>query len=86
METGIDLGEVRYLGSQPWPFPSSLMMAFMAQALSTDILVDSEATEPARWVTRDEYMNELISGRMEAPGKATIERYMIEEWLGHELP
>ena len=31
-ETGIDLGEVRYLGSQPWPFPASLMMAFKAQA------------------------------------------------------
>ena len=84
-ETGIDLGEVRYLGSQPWPFPASLMMAFKAQALSTDILVDGEETETARWVTRDEYTIELSEGRMEAPGKSTIARYMIEEWYGREL-
>ena len=57
-ETGIKLGEVRYLGSQ---------------------------TMTARWVTRDEYTAELIAGRMAAPGRATIARYMIEEWLGREL-
>ena len=85
-ETGIDLGEVRYLGSQPWPFPSSLMMAFKGVAVTTDVHVDGEETLQARWVTRDEYMSELVSGRMEAPGKATIARYMIEEWLGHDLP
>ena len=84
-ETGIDLGEVRYLGSQPWPFPASLMMAFKAQALSTDILVDGEETETARWVTRRPWSSELSEGRMEAPGKSTIARYMIEEWYGREL-
>lgn len=85
-EVGIEVGELRYLGSQPWPFPSSLMMAFKGLAVTTDIRVDGEETLSARWVTRDEYVNELIAGRMEAPGKATIARYMIEEWLGHELP
>lgn len=84
-ETGIELGEVRYLGSQPWPFPASLMMAFKAQAKTTDIRVDGEETVTARWVTRDEYTAELIAERMVAPGKATIARYMIEEWLGREL-
>ena len=85
-EVGIEVGELRYLGSQPWPFPASLMMAFKGLATTTDIRVDGEETLSARWVTRDEYMNELISGHMEAPGKATIARYIIEEWLGHELP
>ncbi|NMM98789.1 NAD(+) diphosphatase [Bifidobacterium olomucense] len=84
-ETGIQLGEVRYLGSQPWPFPASLMMAFKAHAVTTDIQVDGEETMIARWVTRDEYTAELVSGRMVAPGRATIARYMIEEWLGREL-
>ncbi|MBW3091636.1 NAD(+) diphosphatase [Bifidobacterium sp. 82T10] len=84
-EVGLKLGEVRYLGSQPWPFPASLMMAFKAHALTTDVHVDGEETAIARWVTRDEYTNELISGRMAAPGKATIARYMIEEWYGREL-
>lgn len=54
-ETGIKLGEVRYLGSQPWPFPASLMMAFKAHAITTDVRVDGEETMTARWVTRDEY-------------------------------
>ena len=84
-ETGIKLGEVRYLGSQPWPFPASLMMAFKAYAIATDVRVDGEETMTARWVTRDEYTAELIAGRMVAPGRATIARYMIEEWLGREL-
>ena len=84
-ETGITLGEVRYLGSQPWPFPASLMMAFKAHAVTTDVHVDGSETVTARWVTRDEYTAELISGRMAAPGRATIARYMIEEWLGREL-
>ena len=55
-------------------------------ANTTDVRVDGDETLQARWVTRDEYMNELVAGRMEAPGKATIARYMIEEWLGHDLP
>ena len=84
-ETGIQLGEVRYLGSQPWPFPASLMMAFKAHAITTDVHVDGSETVTARWVTRDEYTAELIAGRMVAPGRATIARYMIEEWLGREL-
>ncbi|KAB8287993.1 NUDIX family hydrolase [Bifidobacterium ramosum] len=84
-EVGLTLGEVRYLGSQPWPFPASLMMAFKAHALTTDIHVDGNETMTARWVTRDEYTAELVSGRMVAPGKATIARYMIEEWYGREL-
>ncbi|KFI52113.1 NAD(+) diphosphatase [Bifidobacterium biavatii] len=84
-EVGLKLGEVRYLGSQPWPFPASLMMAFKAHALTTDVHVDGEETVTARWVTRDEYTAELVSGRMVAPGKATIARYMIEEWYGREL-
>lgn len=85
-EVGIDIGELKYLGSQPWPFPASLMMAFKGVANTTDVRVDGDETLQARWVTRDEYMNELVAGRMEAPGKATIARYMIEEWLGHDLP
>ena len=84
-EVGIRLGDVRYLGSQPWPFPASLMVAFKAQALDVDIHVDGSETVSAQWMTRDEYTAALIAGRMVAPGKATIARYMIEEWLGREL-
>ena len=84
-ETGIEVGEVKYLGSQPWPFKISLMMAFKGQALSTQIHVDGEEVTDARWVTRDEFTDLLVTGRISAPGKATIARYMIEEWYGRSL-
>lgn len=84
-ETGIEVGEVKYLGSQPWPFKISLMMAFKGQALSTQIHVDGEEVADARWVTRDEFTDLLVTGRISAPGKATIARYMIGEWYGRSL-
>ncbi len=70
---------------QTTPFPASLMVAFKARALSTDIRVDGEETGDARWFTRDEYTQALASGRVTPPVKAAIARYMIEEWYGHEL-
>lgn len=84
-EVGVTLGEVRYLGSQPWPFPASLMVAFKAYALDTDIHVDGNETMTAQWVTRDEYTRALATGRIVAPGRAAIARYMIEEWYGQRL-
>ena len=83
-ETGIRVGEVKYL-ARSLAVPFSLMMGFKAQALSNDIHVDGDETIAARWVTRDEYTNLLVTGEIEAPGKATIARVMIEEWYGREL-
>lgn len=84
-ETGIRIGEVKYLGSQPWPFPFSLMMGFKAQALSNNIHVDGDEVNAARWVTRDEFTNLMVTGEIEVPGKATIARVMIEEWYGRQI-
>lgn len=84
-EVGITLGEVRYLGSQPWPFPASLMVAFKAYAHSTDIHVDGSETTTARWMTRDEYTDALVTGSIVPPARAAIARYMIEEWYGRKL-
>ena len=53
-EVGVTLGAMRYVGSQPWPFPASLMLAFVAQAQSEQIRVDTTELEAARWVTRAE--------------------------------
>lgn len=84
-ETGIRVGEVKYLGSQPWPFRASLMMGFKGQALSTDIHADGKETSDVLWMTRDEFTDAMIMGRINPPGKATIARYMIEEWLGRAI-
>jgi len=53
-EVGIVAGRVRYFASQPWPFPSSLMIGCHAQALSENIVVDRSEIEDARWFHRDE--------------------------------
>jgi NAD+ diphosphatase len=53
-EAGIRCGRVRYLAAQPWPFPSSLMLGFLAEALTEEISVDPEELAEARWFTRDE--------------------------------
>jgi NAD+ diphosphatase len=53
-ESGIRCGRVRYLAGQPWPFPSSLMLGFLAEALTEDIAVDPEELAEARWFSRRE--------------------------------
>ncbi|ARP96250.1 NAD(+) diphosphatase [Bordetella genomosp. 13] len=53
-EAGIACGEVRYFASQPWPFPSSLMIGCFARAIGSDIVVDRNELEDARWFTRAE--------------------------------
>jgi NAD+ diphosphatase len=53
-EAGIACGRVSYFASQPWPFPSSIMIGCHAQALSEDLVIDREELEDARWFTRDE--------------------------------
>lgn len=53
-EVGVEVGALRYAGSQPWPFPASLMVGFVAQARTHDIRVDEQELEAARWVTREQ--------------------------------
>lgn len=53
-EAGVAVGAVRYMASQPWPFPSSLMIGCLGEALGDDLTVDHEELEDARWFTRDE--------------------------------
>ena len=53
-EAGIRCGRVRYFASQPWPFPSSLMIGAHAQAISREITIDRTELEDARWFSRDE--------------------------------
>ena len=84
-EVGIALGEVRYLGSQAWPFPSSIMLGFTARAVSDEIHVDHEEVSEARWFTRVELARTVAAGELELPGRASIARHMIEDWYGARL-
>jgi len=85
-EVGIEVGAVRYLGNQPWPFPSSLMVGFFATALTTAIHVDGEEISDARWFSREHILAEASAGTLLLPGGISISRTLIETWYGGPLP
>jgi NAD+ diphosphatase len=86
-ETGITVDQVRYLGSQPWPMPRSLMLGFRASATGDlRIRVDAEEIAEARWFTRDELRQALETQEIGLPPAVSIARRIIEAWYGGELP
>ena len=85
-ESGVVVGEVSYLGSQPWPFPSSLMLGYFAQAESTSITVDGEEITEARWFTRPELREAVESGAVGLPTTISIAGALITRWYGSPLP
>ncbi|HSK27018.1 MAG TPA: NAD(+) diphosphatase [Jiangellales bacterium] len=85
-ETGIEVGACWYAGSQPWPFPSSLMVGFWARARTTEVAVDGEEIVEARWFSRDGLTAALRSGEVLMPPSVSIARRLVEAWFGGELP
>ncbi|WP_415951074.1 NAD(+) diphosphatase [Streptomyces sp. KLOTTS4A1] len=85
-EAGVTVGEVEYVASQPWPFPSSLMLGFMARATSPEITVDGEEIEEARWFSRDELRAAFESGEVIPPYGISIAARLVELWYGKPLP
>jgi NAD+ diphosphatase len=77
-EAGVKVGAVAYQGSQPWPFPSGIMIGFRAQALSEEITVDGDEVVEARWFTRAE-LSEKLADPDRKPD--SIESYLIQSWL-----
>ncbi len=84
-ETSVRVGEVRYFGNQPWPFPASLMLGFTARAESSEVMVDGVEIEHARWFTRAEMRAETEAGTLVLPGGISISRSLIEAWYGEPL-
>ena len=85
-ETGITVGAVTYLGSQPWPMPQSLMLGFRAAASNTDITVDADEIAEANWYSRDELAAAIADGTIRLPPPVSIAHRLIESWYGSELP
>ncbi len=80
-EVGLELGDVRYLGSQPWPFPTSLMIGFEATSLADDVRIDGVEIDAAGWYTRQEVREAERSGELRLPSPKSIARQMIDGWL-----
>ncbi len=86
-ETGIRIGRVRYLASQPWPFPSSLMLGCLAQAESRAITIDDGEIEDARWISREQLLDDWANGRggLIAARKGAIAHFLIRAWLSDRI-
>ncbi|SCA57162.1 NUDIX hydrolase [Candidatus Terasakiella magnetica] len=82
-ETNIQVGDVTFAGSQPWPFPTSLMIGFYAHAQSYDITLQDEELEDAQWFSRDDLRKFKAQGRL-LPSRDSIARNMIEAWIKAE--
>ena len=85
-EVDISLSELAYFGSQPWPFPRSLMVGFFARASSTDICVDADEIAYADWHTRDGLAAKLDAGELGLPGRSSIAYRLIQTWLDGDTP
>lgn len=84
-EAGVRVREVRYVASQPWPFPSQLMIGCLGFADSLDLAIDNTEIEDARWFTRDDVAEALAKGRESAsfvpPPPQAIAHHLLQWWL-----
>lgn len=85
-EAGVVVGEVTYVASQPWPLPASLMLGFTGKALTTEIHVDGEELQDARWWSRDDALAAAQDGSFVVPPGISISRSLITGWYGEDLP
>jgi NAD+ diphosphatase len=86
-EVKIKVTNVRYVGSQPWPMPRSLMLGFRAEApAGQEITVDAEEIAEAYWFGREELAAAIKSREIALPPPVSIARQIIEQWYGGPLP
>ena len=84
-ESGIVVADVRYHSSQPWPFPSALMVGFMARAVGGTLTVNTDELESADWYRRADLQNRTDDDSFRMPGAYSIARHLIEDWLDGRL-
>jgi NAD+ diphosphatase len=86
-EAGIEVGEVRYHSSQPWPFPSSLMIGCHGKAITTEIHIDAEEMTDVRWFSRDEVLLALKreNPNLQVPDAIAIAHHLIKAWAEGEV-
>lgn len=86
-ESGIRVGPVRYLASQPWPYPASLMMGCQGEAENDELTLDPAELESAMWLSSAE-VAQVLAGEhplMKAPRKGAIASFLISNWLADRL-
>lgn len=86
-ETGVRVGQVDYLASQPWPFPASLMVAMVGQATSRAITLDPKELDDALWISREE-LADVFAGQhpsIKGARPGAIAHFILENWLADRL-
>jgi NAD+ diphosphatase len=81
-EAGVRVGRVEYVTSQPWPFPSSIMIGCIGEAETDEIVIDRTELEDARWFTKDD-IRRMLDGKHEefaAPSPIAIAHHLVREW------
>lgn len=84
-EVGVEVEDVVYLGDQPWPFPSSLMVGFTCRAKGTAMRLQDDEIASARWFTREELLAGIADGTVRIPGRVSIARRLVEHWFGEPI-
>ncbi len=85
-EAGLRLHSLEYAGSQPWPFPASLMVGFRGRVADPTFVLDDKEITAAMWVTRAELGARVADGTLVLPPMGSIAHRMLEEWFGSSLP
>jgi NAD+ diphosphatase len=86
-EVGLQVTDIRYVASQPWPFPQSLMLGFVARAVasegSDDLVLDPDEIEEAHWFTREQLRSG--DGPRALPPPVSIARHILDRWVAGEF-
>jgi len=83
-EVGIPVTDVSYHSSQPWPFPSSIMLGFNAHATRTELRLDKSEIDDAHWFSRAELRASPEDERFRMPRRDSISRQLIEDWIAED--
>lgn len=80
-EVGLEVEDIQYVASQPWPFPSSLMAGFFAQSETTDITLQKEEISEAQWFSAQEIVDRVRKGALILSKEDSIARFLIKQWI-----
>ena len=80
-EAGVKIKNIKYKYSQPWPFPSSLMLGFHAEACNNNLKINYEELENAQWFSKEFIKSSPENETFKLPGKVSIARRLITDWL-----
>ena len=83
-ESGLQLKDISYRASQPWPFPQSLMFGFHAESLSRELTFHDGEIQDARWFNRDELLDAVAKGELHLSSSLSISYHLIEDWFNQQ--